>query len=141
MDARQQNVMMISFGAMKIWIFFFWSWELRKYPGYHQISFLADDGKSPKATYVCVNNGESFSPREIERQSICINDDIGAVLKQVRYEVSSQQSRDIEIAMISMEKAAASFERYFSVTKNIGEGEMYWVKGLKSNNAGHVFFQ
>ena len=59
-----------------------------KYP------FWQMTAKSPKATYVCVNNGESFSPREIERQSICINDDIGAVLKQVRYEVSSQQSRE-----------------------------------------------
>lgn len=59
-----------------------------KYP------FWQMTAKNPKATYVCVNNGESFSPREIERQSICINDDIGAVLKQVRYEVSSQQSRE-----------------------------------------------
>ena len=59
-----------------------------KYP------FWQMTAKNQKATYVCVNNGESFSPREIERQSICINDDIGAVLKQVRYEVSSQQSRE-----------------------------------------------
>lgn len=59
-----------------------------KYP------FWQMTAKNPKATYVCVNNGESFSPREIERQSVCINDDIGSVLKQIRYGRSSRQSHE-----------------------------------------------
>ena len=35
------------------------------------------------ATYACVNFGQAAAPREIAKQSICINDDIGAVLKQL----------------------------------------------------------
>ncbi len=34
-----------------------------------------------KATaYACINYGEAVSPKEIERQSICIDGDIGNVL-------------------------------------------------------------
>lgn len=32
------------------------------------------------ATYVCVNYGEAFAPKEIEKQSVCFDDDIGEVL-------------------------------------------------------------
>lgn len=35
------------------------------------------------ATYACVNYGEAFTPVEILDKSICINDDIGNVLKQL----------------------------------------------------------
>lgn len=31
---------------------------------------------SPQSVYACVNRGEAFCPREIQRQSICINGDI-----------------------------------------------------------------
>ena len=34
----------------------------------------------PDATYACINLGEASAPREIEKKSICINADIGAVL-------------------------------------------------------------
>ena len=34
----------------------------------------------PNATYACVNYGEAFAPVEIQDRSICIDDDIGAVL-------------------------------------------------------------
>lgn len=34
---------------------------------------------NPKATYSCINYGEAVCPREIERQSICIDSDIGKV--------------------------------------------------------------
>ncbi len=37
-----------------------------------------------QATYVCINYGEAFAPKEIERQSICINSDIGKCLKAVK---------------------------------------------------------
>lgn len=33
-----------------------------------------------KATYVCVNHGETYAPKQIEKQSLCINHDIGDVL-------------------------------------------------------------
>ena len=39
--------------------------------------------KNPNATYVCINLGEAYAPREIEARSICINADIGSVLKQI----------------------------------------------------------
>ncbi|MDE7401641.1 MAG: Sir2 silent information regulator family NAD-dependent deacetylase [Clostridia bacterium] len=38
---------------------------------------------NPKATYVCVNFGEAVCPSQIQKQSICIDGDIGEVLKQL----------------------------------------------------------
>ena len=35
------------------------------------------------ATYACINLGEAYAPREIQANSICINEDIGNVLKQL----------------------------------------------------------
>lgn len=35
------------------------------------------------ATYACINYGEAIVPREIEKQAICINSDISAVLKDL----------------------------------------------------------
>ncbi len=37
----------------------------------------------PDATYACINLGEAYAPREIEAKSICINADIGSVLKKL----------------------------------------------------------
>lgn len=37
-----------------------------------------------RAVYVCINLGEAFAPREIEEKSICINEDIGKVLRQLQ---------------------------------------------------------
>lgn len=48
-----------------------------KYP------FWEMTAKNPKAVYACLNHGEAFCPTEIEKQSICINDDIGSILKQL----------------------------------------------------------
>ena len=39
--------------------------------------------KNPKATYACINYGEADCPPQIEKQSICINADIGEVLKKL----------------------------------------------------------
>lgn len=49
-----------------------------KYP------FWQMTAENPKATYACINYGEAVCPREIERQSICIDSDIGAALKDLR---------------------------------------------------------
>ena len=36
--------------------------------------------ENPRAFYVCVNQGETFAPRELEGRSLCLDGDIGAVL-------------------------------------------------------------
>lgn len=35
------------------------------------------------AVYACINYGEAIAPREIKEQSICINEDISAVLEDL----------------------------------------------------------
>ena len=35
------------------------------------------------ATYACINKGEAYIPEELAERSICINSDIGAILKQL----------------------------------------------------------
>lgn len=49
-----------------------------KYP------FWRMTAENPQAVYACINYGEALCPREIERQSICIDGDIGNVLSQLR---------------------------------------------------------
>lgn len=36
-----------------------------------------------QATYACINYGEAFTPKEIETQSVCINEDIGKVIEAI----------------------------------------------------------
>lgn len=48
-----------------------------KYP------FWQMTAKNPKAVYTCINYGEALCPQEIEKQSICIDKDIGTVLKEI----------------------------------------------------------
>lgn len=48
-----------------------------KYP-FWQMTF-----KNPNATYACINQGEAVCPQEIERQSICIDADIGVILRDL----------------------------------------------------------
>lgn len=48
-----------------------------KYP------FWQMTARNPSATYACINYGEAYCPKEIARQSICIDGDIGAVLRQL----------------------------------------------------------
>ena len=45
-----------------------------KYP------FWQMTAKNPNAIYACINQGQAVCPQEIERQSVCINADIGQVL-------------------------------------------------------------
>lgn len=44
-------------------------------------SFWRMTNQWPDATYACINMGEAYAPREIERKAICINADIGGVLE------------------------------------------------------------
>ena len=39
--------------------------------------------KNPNATYACINQGQAMCPREIQRQAICINADIGGALREL----------------------------------------------------------
>ena len=39
--------------------------------------------RNPKAVYACVNLGEAYAPGEIANRSICIDGDIGEVLKEL----------------------------------------------------------
>lgn len=48
-----------------------------KYP------FWQMTAKKPDATYTCINQGQAVCPRDIERQSVCINADIGWVLQSL----------------------------------------------------------
>ena len=47
-----------------------------KYP------FWQMTAKNPKAVYACVNRGEAYCPREIAKQAICINEDIGGTISR-----------------------------------------------------------
>ena len=48
-----------------------------------KFSFWRMANEWPDAAYVCINLGEAYAPKEIEAKSICINADIGSVLKQI----------------------------------------------------------
>lgn len=49
-----------------------------KYP------FWQMTAENPRAVYACVNYGEAGAPKEIAARSICLNGDIGAVLKKLK---------------------------------------------------------
>lgn len=52
-------------------------------PGIVKFSFWRMTAENPRAVYACVNLGEAFVPKEIEERSICIDGDIGEVLKNL----------------------------------------------------------
>ena len=39
--------------------------------------------QNPKAIYTCLNYNQAYCPKEIEEQSVCINDDIFNVLQKI----------------------------------------------------------
>ncbi|QNM07064.1 Sir2 silent information regulator family NAD-dependent deacetylase [Qiania dongpingensis] len=49
-----------------------------KYPFWQQVR------RNPLANYICINRGEAYVPREIQKQSFCLDCDIGAALKELR---------------------------------------------------------
>ena len=48
-----------------------------KYP------FRRMTARNPRAVYACVNQGQACCPEEIRKQSVCIDGDIGTVLRQL----------------------------------------------------------
>ena len=53
-------------------------------PGIIKYPFWQMTARNPNATYACINFGEAVVPREIADKSICVNADIGEVLKAVQ---------------------------------------------------------
>ena len=50
-------------------------------PGIIKYPFWRMTRQNPKAVYACVNYGEAYAPKEITDRSICIDGDIGTLLK------------------------------------------------------------
>lgn len=44
--------------------------------------FWQKTARNPKALYACINHGQAYAPKEIREQAICIDGDVGEVLKQ-----------------------------------------------------------
>ena len=53
-------------------------------PGIVKFSFRRMTEENPKAVYACVNLGEAYAPKEIADRSLCIDGDIGEVLKKLK---------------------------------------------------------
>lgn len=53
-------------------------------PGIIKYPFWRMTEENPRAVYACVNQGEAFAPQEIKNRSICIDGDIGVVLKKLK---------------------------------------------------------
>ena len=49
-------------------------------PGIIKYNFWQQVHRNPKASYVCINQGQAGAPREIEKRSLCLDADIGSVL-------------------------------------------------------------
>lgn len=52
-------------------------------PGIIKYPFWRMTAANPKAIYACINYGEAYVPEEIVKCSLCVNADIGEVLKQL----------------------------------------------------------
>lgn len=53
-------------------------------PGIIKYPFWQMTMGNPEAMYVCLNKGQAYAPREIEHQSICLDGDIGEILKKIQ---------------------------------------------------------
>lgn len=52
-------------------------------PGIIKVPFWQMTAENPNAVYACVNAGEAFVPEEIKERSVCVDEDIGKVLKEL----------------------------------------------------------
>ena len=53
-------------------------------PGILKYPFWQMTYQNPRAMYACVNQDEAYAPSEIKNRSICVDGDIGAVLKKLK---------------------------------------------------------
>jgi O-acetyl-ADP-ribose deacetylase (regulator of RNase III)/NAD-dependent SIR2 family protein deacetylase len=83
-------------------------------PGIIKYPFWQMTLENPKAVYVCVNHGAARAPKEIVKQSICINADIGDVLNKLldNYgggkKMTQEQRLDCLIEYFSSEAGSAA---------------------------------
>ena len=52
-------------------------------PGIIKYPFWQMTNKFQHAFYVCLNQSEAYAPAEITRKSVCMNEDIGEILKEL----------------------------------------------------------
>ena len=52
-------------------------------PGIIKYPFWQMTSTFQHAFYVCLNQGEAYAPEEIRRKSVCMNEDIGEILKEL----------------------------------------------------------
>lgn len=52
-------------------------------PGIIKYNFWQQVHQNPKSKYICINQRQSYAPREIEKQSLCIDADIGSMLSEL----------------------------------------------------------
>lgn len=53
-------------------------------PGIIKYPFWQETYRNPKASYACVNLGDAAAPKEIEERALCIDGDIGEILKKLK---------------------------------------------------------
>ena len=53
-------------------------------PGIIKYPFWQMTAHWPDATYACINLGEAYAPREIEKKALCIDADIGEALESLK---------------------------------------------------------
>ena len=52
-------------------------------PGIIKYPFWQMTNTFQHAFYVCLNQGEAYAPEEIRKKSVCMNEDIGEILKEL----------------------------------------------------------
>ena len=57
--------------------------------GIVKFSFWRMTAENPKAVYACVNLGEAWAPKEIADRSVCVDGDIGEILKKFKLRILS----------------------------------------------------
>lgn len=62
----------------------FWVRNKHNTPAIIKYPFWQMTAENPRAVYACVNYGEAAAPKEIAQQSICLNGDIGEILRQIK---------------------------------------------------------
>lgn len=53
-------------------------------PGIIKYNFWQQAAQNPRAGYACINAGQAFVPKEIQERAVCIDGDIGEVLRRVQ---------------------------------------------------------
>ncbi len=62
----------------------FWVRNKHNTPVIIKYPFWQMTAENPRAVYAYVNYGEAAAPKEIAQQSICLNGDIGGILRQIK---------------------------------------------------------